>query len=130
MFVVLQSRKCFLAECCCSSHGEVAGDEFVLSVLTVTFITSDIFCLELRNVAVFVACLCSVSLALEEFLLTFFPFLFSSLFQAGVQCGKKRLAYFISSDVIKDFSNGKVCVCQVYLKDIFAFSGKKILLLP
>lgn len=107
----------------------MAGDEFVLSVLTVTFITSDIFCLELRNVAVFVACLCSVSLALEEFLLTFFPFLFSSLFQAGVQCGKKRSAYFIS-DVIKYFSNGKVCVCQVYLKDIFAFSGKKILLLP
>lgn len=82
MFVVLQSRKCFLAECCCSSHGEVAGDEFVPSVLTVTFITSDIFCLELRNVAVFVACLCSVSLldagGISPYI---FPLLFFFLFR-------------------------------------------------
>lgn len=42
MFVVLQSRKCFLAECNCSSHGEAAEDESVPSILTVTFITFDI----------------------------------------------------------------------------------------
>lgn len=91
MFVVLQSRKCFLAERCCSSHVEVAGDESVPSILTVTCITSDIFCLELRNIATFVACLSSVSLTMEEFPYFFF-FHSSYWFQAGgVQGGRKDL---------------------------------------
>lgn len=60
-----------------------------------------IFYLELRNIAVFAACPCSVSLMLEQFFLRFLA--------GDVQCGKnyQQSAY----SVIKDFSTGKACVC-------------------
>jgi len=118
MFVVLQSRKCVLAECYCSSHGEVAEDESVPSILTVTFITSDILvrvrkCSTVRSLPLF-------SLMLEKFFLGFSPIFFSPAGFLQVVFNVAKNSQQNVDSVIEDFNTRKACVCQIYFKVIFA----------